>query len=100
MANLTYIEEQIDSYCLPSEVDKFFEYLEQRVEATGAARNEVSITVRVEDGYGGDHKAVLCLSYMREETPEEAEKRKKQERANEGYERKQYEKLKRKYGGQ
>lgn len=92
-----YVSEQIDSYKFPSGVDAFIEYLEKRIEKTGQPRENIFVSVDCVPDYGDSDRAVVVLSYEREETSEERDRRLELEKKREDYQRKEYNRLKAKF---
>lgn len=92
-----YLSEEIDSYELAGGVDTFIEYLEKRIEETGQPRENIFVSVDCVPDYGDRDRAVVVLSYEREETSEERNRRLEFEKKREDYERKEYNRLRAKF---
>lgn len=94
-----YVEDRIESWNIPSDVDAFFAKIEARIAASGVPRDEIAIEVSYEHSYGDSVDVYISLSYQRDETEQERLQREEKARRLEERERNNYERLKAKFEG-
>ncbi len=93
---IKYVQDQYASHNIPGHIDELILWLNNKVDAIGLPRDQISIDIDTRPDYDRD-EAILEFSYQRLETKKEVEERLKEEDRQKLWELQQYESLKKKF---